>query len=407
MMSMEEEGNNKKLEHQQQGSDSDVEAGAEIMSVQFFEGVEKLLEVWFSTNVNNNHNKKETSQQQQQQKLEIESKHDLRIIPRQKWESLLKIVRCEIISFCRNDSVDAYVLSESSMFVSKRRLILKTCGTTTPLQCLEPLLDLVESYTGFDKVENLFYSRKNYKRPELQIAPHRAFEEEVTLLDTFFPDGEAYCLGSEESECWYLYTLNREASSSTPQSTGQQESTDDAPPTTTTTTTNEREPDQTLEIMMTQLDPEVMSIFTRHVCSSAEEATRKSGIDQLLPNMLIDDFLFEPCGYSMNGVSKNGSYMTIHITPEPDFSYVSFESNVAAASYGDVIERVLRCFKPGKFVVSIFANKQSVAAEGPRELEQSDDCLGGLRRDYVRDDAQYCRFKNYDLSCAFYSKFPS
>ncbi|CAB0035935.1 unnamed protein product [Trichogramma brassicae] len=410
------------------------------MSVQFFEGVEKLLEIWFSTNVNNNHNKKETSQQQQQQqqqqKLEIESKHDLRIIPRQKWESLLKIVRCEIISFCRNDSVDAYVLSESSMFVSKRRLILKTCGTTTPLQCLEPLLDLVESYTGFDKVENLFYSRKNYKRPELQIAPHRAFEEEVTLLDTFFPgkylnqttmqagrirnakivttslissDGEAYCLGSEESECWYLYTLNREAApSSAPQPTGQQESTDDAPPTTTTTTTmNEREPDQTLEIMMTQLDPEVMSIFTRHVCSSAEEATRKSGIDQLLPNMLIDDFLFEPCGYSMNGVSKNGSYMTIHITPEPDFSYVSFESNVAAASYGDVIERVLRCFKPGKFVVSIFANKQSVAAEGPRELEQSDDCLGGLRRDYVRDDAQYCRFKNYDLSCAFYSKFPS
>ncbi|KAJ8672840.1 hypothetical protein QAD02_004100 [Eretmocerus hayati] len=269
------------------------------------------------------------------------------------------------------------------MFVSKRRLILKTCGTTTPLQCLEPLLDLVESYTGFDK--DLFYSRKNYKRPELQISPHQAFEDEVTLLDSFFSDGEAYCLGSEDHDCWYLYTLNREKSAQLK---------------------NEREPDQTLEILMTHLDPEVMSIFTRDVCSSAAEATLKSGIDKLIPNMTIDDFLFEPCGYSMNGVSKSGSYMTIHITPEPDFSYVSFESNIPEASYEAVISRVLSTFKPGKFVVSIFANKTSIAADGPRELEQS-ELRSASESDYVRNDAQYCRFKNYDLSCAFYSKFPS
>lgn len=58
---------------------------------------------------------------------------------------------------------------------------------------------------------------------------------------------------------------------------------------------------------MTHLDPEVMALFTREVCSSADEATQKSGIDKLIPNMIIDDFLFEPCGYSMNGVSKNVS----------------------------------------------------------------------------------------------------
>ena len=32
---------------------------------------------------------------------------------------------------------------------------------------------------------------------------------------------------------------------------------------------------------------------------------KKSGIDQLVPNMKIDDYLFEPCGYSMNGVLLN------------------------------------------------------------------------------------------------------
>ncbi|XP_029168960.1 S-adenosylmethionine decarboxylase proenzyme isoform X1 [Nylanderia fulva] len=355
--------------------------------VQFFEGVEKLLEIWFTSS-------KGLKQHQ----------GDLRQIPRQKWESLLKMVRCEIISFCRNDQVDAYVLSESSMFVSKRRLILKTCGTTTPLQCLEPLLELVEEYTGFDDVEvkdasdtseestrnrentlriyNVFYSRKNYKKPELQISPHQTFEEEVALLDSLFPDGSAYCMGSPETDCWYLYTLIRDKSLQDP------------------------EPDQTLEILMTQLDPDVMSIFTRDVCSSADEATVKSGIDKLIPNMIIDDFLFEPCGYSMNGVSKNGSYMTIHITPEPEFSYVSFECNVPEKSYDEIIRRVLNTFKPDKFVVTIFANTQSAAANYPRDLKERSDYLNRTG-DWLRTNVQYCHFSSYDLTCAFFSRFPS
>ena len=49
--------------------------------------------------------------------------------------------------------------------------------------------------------------------------------------------------------------------------------------------------------------------------------------------------------------------MTIHITPEPDFSYVSFESNIPLASYSDMIQRVLDTFLPGKFVLTIFANR--------------------------------------------------
>ncbi len=38
----------------------------------------------------------------------------------------------------------------------------------------------------------------------------------------------------------------------------------------------------------------------------------------------IDDFVFEPCGYSMNGCDGDG-FSTIHVTPEEGFSYASLE----------------------------------------------------------------------------------
>jgi len=422
----------------------------------YFEGVEKLLEVWFTC------------------KDDAVHSSDLRKVPREKWEDMLKIVRCEIISLTRNDTIDAYVLSESSMFVSKRRIILKTCGNTTPLLCLKMMLQLVKNYAAFDEVQDLFYSRKNYKRPELQHEPHRTFSAEAALLDGMFHDGAAYCLGAVNRDCWYLYTLNPYSSSaghslktllagdtsddsfggiesgsefsdatdssssdgcegcddssdgadSSDDSLGRHHDTDVADqfrqrltihkrnvstrflPSSSSIScrggANSQEADQTLEIMMSDLDPEVMAIFTKEVSANAADATRKSKIDKILPNVVIDDYLFDPCGYSMNGILKNGEYMTIHITPEAEFSYVSFESNIPQSSYMDVITRVLDTFRPGQFIVTAFANKASVVEDTHQDLVNA-----SLLGDFMRRDIQYCHLKNYDLTYALYSKFPS
>ncbi|XP_041449662.1 S-adenosylmethionine decarboxylase proenzyme isoform X2 [Drosophila obscura] len=301
----------------------------------FFEGAEKLLEIWFEETSNSN--------------------NDLRNITR-----------------------------ESSMFVSKRRWILKTCGTTTPLKCLSQLIKLA-SVNGYNIVTDLFYSRKNFIRPEAQMTPHKGFTEEVSYLDTLFPNGRSYCLGSMNLECWYLYTFSR---SDMKLSLGHMMD-----------EFVESDPDQTIEILMQNLDQNAMSVFNKKNILSAFEATSTSGIDKILPNMHIDDFLFDPCGYSMNGINEKGEYMTIHITPENLFSYVSFETNVAMTNYRNLINQVINTFKPGKFIVTIYANKCSLAYETMKELEVE----YSKESHWKRTDMQCCNFPSYNLLFAQYS----
>ncbi|XP_041355102.1 S-adenosylmethionine decarboxylase proenzyme-like [Gigantopelta aegis] len=320
----------------------------------FFEGTEKLLEVWFASSTNED--------------------CDLRTIDRLEWEKLLTLVKCEIISCISDDDMDAYVLSESSMFVTQKRFILKTCGRTTLLSAISPLVKLVREKCGFDKVVDIFYSRKNFSRPELQFGIHRTFENEVRHLDELFPNGAAYTLGRVNRDCWYLYTLDQEGVLM---------------------------PDQTFEILMWDMCPDRMNIFSRDVCTNGPEATKLSGICDIMPGAKIDDFLFDPHGYSMNGLLPGGYYITIHVTPEPQCSYVSFESNVPTESYQDLLKKVLDVFRPGKFLMTVFANEESVARESHRQLERENTFL---KKEYVCQDHQYCNFKNYNLTYMYFSR---
>ena len=72
-----------------------------------------------------------------------------------------------------------------------------------------------------------------------------------------------------------------------------------------------------------------------------------------------DGCLFNPIGFSLNGLMKD-SYYTIHVTPQASCSYVSFETNITLTDYGDMIKRVLDVFKPNNFIVTLFSSKVRV-----------------------------------------------
>ena len=87
-----------------------------------------------------------------------------------------------------------------------------------------------------------------------------------------------------------------------------------------------------------------------------------------------------------------GEYATVHITPESQYSYASFESNMPASSYLEIVTNILHTFNPGKFILTIFATKTSVAAPSHQELKR---CSRFGDR-WIRNDIQYCSFQ---VSC--------
>ncbi|KAI3717025.1 hypothetical protein L1987_68331 [Smallanthus sonchifolius] len=104
---------------------------------------------------------------------------------------------------------------------------------------------------------------------------------------------------------------------------------------------------------MTGLNKKSASVFFKTRSSSAAVMTEVSGIGKILPASQICDFDFDPCGYSMNSVEED-VISTIHVTPEDEFSYASFEtvgcSLKSCVNLSLLVERVLGCFHRMSFL---------------------------------------------------------
>lgn len=260
----------------------------------------------------------------------------LRSLSKDQLDEILTPAACTIVSSLANDEVDSYVLSESSLFVYSYKIIIKTCGTTKLLLSIPPILKLADALNL--KVKSVRYTRGSFIFPGAQPYPHRHFSEEVAVLDSYFgklgAGSSAYVMGnSDKQQNWHVYSASAESANA-----------------------NNPNPVYTLEMCMTSLDKKKASVFFKTQSSTAAEMTEISGIQKILPEPNICDFDFDPCGYSMNATSEGPAISTIHVTPEDGFSYASFEAvgyDFKAINFTAMVERVLSCFGPAEFSVSL------------------------------------------------------
>ncbi len=244
---------------------------------------------------------------------------NLRSLGPEFWAGVVKASKAQILSKISSSQCDLYLLSESSLFVWDHRFTMITCGETTLASAVAHCLDQL----GKDSVEFLTYERKNEYFPEKQKTH---FFDDVKLLETYI-SGDTYCFGEEEAHHLYLFHSNKPYS---------------PPP-----------EDVTLEILMYGLQGEARKIFNQPLCST-QQIQKALEFSEVLPGFIIDDHVFDPCGYSLNAV-KGRDYYTVHVTPQDSSSYVSFETNTKIdQNYSPVLKKIVDIFKPKSFDVVIF-----------------------------------------------------
>ncbi|KAF7376023.1 PPM-type phosphatase domain-containing protein [Mycena sanguinolenta] len=349
-----------------------------------FEGPEKLLEIWFAPSV-----------------ADLDDSASpicgLRKVDASVWEEMLEIVKCKVLSVVHGDEIDAYLLSESSLFVSPHRLILKTCGTTLNLLGLPRILEIAATHANLPHVYRCFYSRKSFMFPERQLGPHRDWKHEVEFLDNIFPDGAAYSVGKVNGDHWLLYITGPPDSEPISGSPAPSPKAARLPP------------DYTIEILMRDLAPAARQPFFPAPDSdaspsiAAQALSTSLNISNIFPPHLttLDAYSFSPCGYSANALIKWGidpdskvdgaageGYYTIHVTPEEGWSYASFECNVplppsrpppqdstAIPDLLSLIRRVVTIFQPSHLSLSLF-----ISSEDNDENEDGESTIEAAQR---------------------------
>jgi S-adenosylmethionine decarboxylase len=268
------------------------------------------------------------------------------------WRGVVEAAGAKILSVMRSEHCDAYLLSESSLFVFDDWFVLITCGQTTLVDAVQQLLRLIPT----ESIAFLVYERKNEHFPEHQPT---TFQQDARRLQTMLP-GRALCFGDEHGRYVQMFHTIRPY---TPEKN-----------------------DPTLEVLMHVIDQEVAARFAPQQVSGDASVAASLGIDAILPGFTTSEHVFNPAGYSLNAV-KGEEYYTFHVTPEESGSYVSFETNYDFRGHlGGLVGSVVELFRPRAFDVVTFLPdaEPELTVAGCQLGEHVVHTLGGYRVSYFQ-----------------------
>ena len=222
------------------------------------------------------------------------------------WIEILKAAKCKIISKIDNENnkVHAYLLSESSLFVFSEKIILKTCGTTTPLHSIPIFLNLFSKHSM--EVEYLLYFHRDWFFSEFQKYPYNRFEDEVQYIIKCFNKNVHHMVYHFQSEN-NVNIISVEHCENNQMKENNNDFLVDF-------VNNKKDKDNKchfFEISMTSINRNVMDMF--YIDHKLEAKSYLEKVNQLFVNLLhanesgikTDVHFFKPCGCSTNGLYNN------------------------------------------------------------------------------------------------------
>jgi len=254
----------------------------------FYEGSEKRLEITSSLNL-----------------LEFDSSF---------WQEMVKQAGAYIISQVENDQLKAFLLSESSLFVWKNRLLLITCGETHLLQASL----YFQKHVQRQQITSLLFQRHQAHYPEKQKSSFQ--QDSLQLQKELKGDSHHW----SEDYCGDIFLFG-----------------------------NNQQNYATKNILMLHDLRGAFFQQLQHGKVEAKDVASQLQLAKHFNDFNIDQHSFEPKGYSLNAIDAQ-RYFTLHITPEKQSSYISFESNLSETEVVEFHENLLSLFKPQRAYLMTF-----------------------------------------------------